>query len=226
MRKAACITTYQCTYMMALLSADTSKQQLRTTTLSLLLVILYCAVNLAPVFAGGSDESTMRARYDSWAAKHGRTHTDLAEKARRYDAFKSNAEFVDSYNDAAGKSNSSLRLATNKFSDLTDEEFEAMYAAGLGSKRFKGAIPGFMYGSLSNVPDSLDWRAKGAVTGVKDQGQCGESSSCFVVSSQLLVFTDLYSTKSSCCDTRTVLHDRTQFVPYQHGMATCMFTNK
>lgn len=171
--------------MMALLSADTSKQQLRTSTLSLLLVILYSAVNcLAPVFAGGSGESTMRARYDTWAAKHGRTHTDPAEKARRYDAFKSNAEFVDSHNDAAGKSNSSLRLATNKFSDLTSEEFEAMYlnnnvgkVGRLISKRFNGSIPGFMYGNLSesDVPASRNWTAMGAVTAVKDQtDQCGQ----------------------------------------------------
>ena len=94
-------------------------------------------------------------------AKHGRTYKDHAEKARRYEVFRSNAEFVDSYNAAAvaarGKSSRSRpRLATNKFSDLTGEEFEAMYlkdnvgkVGRLISKRFNGSIPGFMYGSLS-----------------------------------------------------------------------------
>lgn len=92
---------------------------------------------------GGDDDSGMRERYDRWAAKHGRTHKDPATKAHRYRVWKSNAGFVDSYNAA---NNSSLRMGINRFSDLTDEEFEATYlVGGTTRKRFAGAIPGFMY---------------------------------------------------------------------------------
>ncbi|KAJ1266539.1 hypothetical protein BS78_08G159500 [Paspalum vaginatum] len=127
-----------------------------------------------PEAGGGGGDSAMKERYQRWAAEHGRTHKDPATKAYRYKAFKSNAEFVDSYNAAAAAAaaNSSVRLGTNRFSDLIDEEFESMYVGGARTKRFKGAIPGFMYAGLSDVPDSWDWRAKGAVTDVKDQGNC------------------------------------------------------
>lgn len=187
--------------MMASTSAYTNPPLINALSL---FVIMCCATNLvhAAVAAGGRREASavssgddvaqdtaMRARYERWVAKHGRMYKDHAEKARRYEVFRSNAEFVDSYNAAAvaaqGKSSKSRpRLATNKFSDLTSEEFEAMYlnnnvgkVGRLISKRFHGSIPGFMYGSLSesDVPASRNWTAMGAVTAVKDQtDQCGQ----------------------------------------------------
>jgi hypothetical protein len=161
-----------------------TKPPLTINALSLV-VTMCCATNLAAAAIGEDVEQdmAMRARYERWVAKHGRTYKDHAEKERRYEVFRSNAEFVDSYNAAAataaarGKSSkSSPRLATNKFSDLTGEEFKAMYLKlkdDVG--RIEGSIPGFMYGNLSesDVPASRNWTAMGAVTAVKNQAQCG-----------------------------------------------------
>ncbi|WVZ53410.1 hypothetical protein U9M48_004356 [Paspalum notatum var. saurae] len=159
---------------------------------SLLLVIMCCATNAAAArreapAATGGDDTAMRERYKRWVAKHGRTYKHPTEKEQRYEVFKSNAEFIDSYNAAAAagrRSKSIPRLATNQFSDLTDQEVEAMLDVGMARKRFQGGIPGFMYGDLTDVPPSRDWRAMGAVTAVKDQGSC---ASCWAFSAAAAV---------------------------------------
>jgi C1A family cysteine protease len=61
-------------------------------------------------------------------------------------------------------------MGVNQFTDLTPEEFKADYASGLLLKKSscKAYVP---IGKA--VPDSWDWREHGAVTPVKNQGQCG-----------------------------------------------------
>uniref|UniRef100_A0A0E0KJ49 Peptidase C1A papain C-terminal domain-containing protein n=1 Tax=Oryza punctata TaxID=4537 RepID=A0A0E0KJ49_ORYPU len=118
----------------------------------------------------------MASRHEKWMAKHGKTYKDEEEKARRLKVFRANAKLIDSFNAAAEEDGGGHRLATNKFADLTDEEFRAVRT---GYKRppaaVAGAGAGFRYEnfSLAAAPQSMDWRAMGAVTGVKDQGSCG-----------------------------------------------------
>ncbi|OEL30123.1 Senescence-specific cysteine protease SAG39 [Dichanthelium oligosanthes] len=113
----------------------------------------------------------MMVRYHKWMAKHGRTYKDAAEKAHRFQVFKANAIFIDRFN-AEGKK---YVLGTNKFADLTTHEFAAMYTGFKPVPSRAKKLPGFKYENFTQLGDDaqVDWRQQGAVTAVKNQGQCG-----------------------------------------------------
>ncbi|KAL3501088.1 hypothetical protein ACH5RR_035537 [Cinchona calisaya] len=69
----------------------------------------------------------------------------------------------------------SYKLGINQFADLTNEEFRAA-RNGYKPKESIGTL--FRYENVGVVPTTMDRRKKGAVTGIKDQGQCGEDQGC------------------------------------------------
>lgn len=111
--------------------------------------------------------------YERWRSHH-TVSRDMDEKQKRYNVFKANAHYINNFN----KMDKPYKLKLNKFADMTNHEFRSIYAGSkLNHHRMFQASPRgngtFMYENVQNVPASIDWRKKGAVTGVKDQGSCG-----------------------------------------------------
>ncbi|CAF1401866.1 unnamed protein product [Adineta ricciae] len=85
-----------------------------------------------------------------------------------------NLKLVEEHNQRADLGLHSYRLGMNKFADLTNEEFVKLLNDVQKKDIQKDAQP-FIGNSNIELPDTVDWRDKGAVVPVKNQGQCGSS---------------------------------------------------
>lgn len=142
-------------------------------TASLLIAIAGCTLFSSALAARELSNSAMVERHEQWMAQYVRVYKNAAEKARRFKVFTANVAFIESFN--AG--NHKFWLSANQFADLTNDEFRASKTNKLGFKGSSARVPTrFKYEnvSLDAIPTSVDWRTKGAVTPVKNQGDCGK----------------------------------------------------
>jgi len=114
------------------------------------------------------DDKQYEFLFTQFVAQHSKVYPQ-EDYFKRYHIFRANLDKVRVHN--AG--NSTWTMAMNKFGDLTGEEFSAMYTGYNAIER--NFARSRNVADLTNVQaaSSLDWVAKGAVTAVKDQGQCG-----------------------------------------------------
>ncbi|KAI7986147.1 Senescence-specific cysteine protease SAG12 [Camellia lanceoleosa] len=121
-------------------------------------------------------EASMSERHEQWMADHGRVYKDNTEKEMRFKIFNDNVQFIESFNSAG---NRPYKLSINQFADLTNDEFQASHNGYKipSHPRLSNATP-FRYENVTAVPTSMDWRKKGAVTPIKDQGQCATDGTC------------------------------------------------
>lgn len=136
----------------------------------ILAVVLVLAIWASQVTSRNLNDVSMIEKHELWMIHYGRAYRDHAEKEMRFKIFENNVEFIESFNNAG---NRPYKLSVNEFADQTNEEFKA---ARNGFKLKSSRVTPFRYENVTAVPSSIDWRKKGAVTPVKDQGQCGTLS--------------------------------------------------
>ncbi|KAJ1403003.1 Peptidase C1A, papain C-terminal [Sesbania bispinosa] len=114
--------------------------------------------------------------FQLWKKEHGRVYKDLDEMTRKFEIFLSNLKYITESNAKRESPHGSL-LGLNKFADFSAKEFQEKYLHDIDMPMEYTTMK--LDDLPCDAPSSLDWRSKGAVTGVKDQGDCG---SCWTFS--------------------------------------------
>lgn len=143
------------------------------------IAVLLCVV---AAVSGVSFFDLVKEEWSAFKMEHDKQYDSELEDKFRMKIYAENKHRIAKHNQRFEQGLVSYRLRTNKYGDMLHHEFvHAMNGYNRTVKHNKGLYGkgretrGATYISPANVqlPQEVDWRKKGAVTEVKDQGKCG-----------------------------------------------------
>ncbi|CAL1545609.1 unnamed protein product [Lymnaea stagnalis] len=120
------------------------------------------------------------ATFNEFRKVFGKTYQTHSQFNESYNTFIENIKKIEEHNLKFHNGQVSYFLGVNQFTDLTLDEYHRLNHLGKYSTvKSRAVTKCFIYEPKNSAPDAIDWRTRGAVTAVKNQGHCG---SCWAFS--------------------------------------------
>jgi len=136
----------------------------------LILLALFAAVVVA---SATSYKEIIQEEWNTFKVSHNKVYSDETEERYRMKIWMDNKHKIAKHNNRHANGLKSYDLKMNKFGDLLHSEFVKLngFKGNYNASRSNASL--FLSPLNVDIPKSVDWREKGFVTPVKDQGQCG-----------------------------------------------------
>ncbi|GBG31611.1 Cysteine proteinase [Hondaea fermentalgiana] len=130
-----------------------------------------------------NDVENMHHRWKHFKETFGKRFANASHEAYHRAVFLENLVYISKRNNEQ----SSFTLGVNHYADLTWESFRTRLATAPGRGSWTASRERrphqFSKDEIADLPASVDWRSKNAVTEVKNQGQCGSCWSFATIAS-------------------------------------------